>query len=167
MIYATAQNLLNWFDSQELAQLSTPKRYPVVDAVLLELTVSGGDRSAYTALEIEAADVALVVINESLTAATNLIDSYLAQQYSLPLAQSQVDTSPIPRTCGDIARYELSDDQAAEPVTQRYDRALRWLLHIAKGAATLGPGEPEPAGGGAVVVSGPDRIFTRNSMKGL
>ena len=166
MPYATPQNLLDWFDAQELAQLATPKRYPVIDALLLELTVSGGDRSAYTPEEIEAADAALAVINEALDASDAIIDSYLGQRYELPLSQTQIDASPLPRYCGDLARYQLADDQEVETITKRYDRALRWLRDLADGKASIGAGEPEQASG-AVVISGPSRIFGRDRMKGL
>jgi len=167
MIYATPQNLLDWFDAQELSQLATPKRYAVVDTVLLELTVSGGDRSAYMQPEIDAADAALVVINEALDAADAVIDSYAGKRYQLPLSQAQIDASPLPRYAGDIARYQLTDDQEVDTITKRYDRALRWLRDLADGKASIGVGEPVATSGGAVVVSGPERIFTRNTLKGL
>ena len=166
-MYATPSDMIAWFDAQEISQLATPKRYPVVDAVLLELTASGGDRSSYPPADIEAADAALAVINDALIAATNLIDSYLTNRYTVPLAQAQIDTSPLPRICGDVARYELSDDKAIDTIKQRYDNALRWLRDVAAGNATLGAGDPAPVGGGAVVVNGPGRIFSRNTMKGL
>lgn len=167
MSYATATNLLNWFDSQELAQLATPKRYAVVDAILLELTASGGDRSAYPQPDIDAADATLTVISDALTAASKLIDSYLGDRYSLPLSQAQVDASPLPRYCGDVARYQLSDDQEVETITKRYDRALMWLRDLASGKAALGAADPQAATSGTVVVSGPTRIFGRERMKGL
>lgn len=167
MIYATATQLLQWFDAQEIAQLATPRRYSVVDAELLELTASSGDRSAYNDLEIEAADATLVVINEALTAGTMIINSYVGQRYDLPLAQSQIDASPIPRHCGNIARYELTDDKEVEAITGRYKGALQWLRDIAIGKASLGTGEPAPAGGGAVVVSGPGRTFGRDRTGGV
>ncbi len=166
MPYATPQNLLDWFDAQELAQLATPKRYPVIDAVLLELTVSGGDRSAYTAQEIEAADAALASIAGALDASDAIIDSYVGKRYQLPLSQTQIDASPLPRYSGDLARYQLTDDQEVETITKRYDRALRWLRDLANGSASIGEGEPEQTSG-AVVISGPTRIFGRDRMKGL
>lgn len=162
MLYAIAPDLLQWFDAQEIAQLATPKRYPVVDAVLMELTANSGDRSAYTPLEIEAADAALEVITDALQAASLTIDSYLRERYTLPLSQPTIDASPLARTCGDIARYELNPSQEIEAVSKRHDKALRWLRDLANGVVGLGGGEPEPAGGGAVVISGPGRVFGRD-----
>lgn len=166
-MYTTALDLLQWFDAQEIAQAATPKRYPVVDAVLLELTASGGDRSAYTALQIEAADAALVVINEALAAASLTIDSYLRERYTLPLTQAIIDTSPLARTCGDLARFELNPGQDVEPLNKRHDKALRWLRDVANGVVSLGASDPIPASSGGVVVAGPERVFGRDRMRGL
>lgn len=161
-MYATASDLLVWFDAQEIAQLATPKRYSVVDAVLLELTAAGGDRSAYSAPQIEAADAALAVINDALSAASLSIDSYVRERYTLPLAQGVIDASPLARTCADIARFELNPNQEIEAVTKRHDKALRWLRDLATGVVSLGAGDPVPAASGGVVVSGPERMFGRD-----
>lgn len=137
-LYANPTNLLAWFDAQEIAQLATPKRYPVVDAVLLELTASSGDRSAYTQPEIEAADAALARIDGAISNADAEIDSYIGGRYTLPLDAALVSGSGLPRKCGDIARYLLMDDRATDEATSRYDNTLRWLRDVARGVATLG-----------------------------
>ncbi|OOZ41664.1 hypothetical protein BOW53_03015 [Solemya pervernicosa gill symbiont] len=160
-MYSTASSLINRFDATEVAQFATPKRYPVVDALLLELTAESGDRSAYAAEDIEAADAALVNINQALETASQTIDSYLGKRHTLPLSASQISSSPLPGYCEDIARYLLNDDQELEKVTKRHDRALRWLRDLADGKASLGGGEPSTSQGGAAVVTGPGRRFKR------
>lgn len=167
-MYATALNLLHWFDVREIAQLATPSQYTVVTDVLLELTITGGDRSSYSPQDIQAADAAVNVINEALNGASKFMDSYLESQYQLPLPQGQIGASTLPPICGDIARYKLYDDKPTDVVRKRFEDALHWLRDVAAGRASLGAGEPaSTTSGGSVVVSGPGRIFSRNSMKGL
>ena len=50
-----------------------------------------------------------------------------------------------------------------------YKNAVNLLKEIGRGNVSLGvPGIPEDQpGGGAAVVSSPDRLFTRDKMKGL
>lgn len=168
MSYATAADLLERYESDLLAQRAAPEGTRV-SGVLLALTVSGGDRSAFTADEIAAADLGLARIEEALSDAVGVVDSYLSTKYTLPL-------SPVPRlirrlTC-DIARYFLWGDSASiDGVEDReYKAALKTLASIRDGEQQLGV-QPEPtapaSGVAAELIHVEERLFTRDSMRGL
>src|SRR5690606_22641105 len=135
MTYATAQDMLDRYDAQELAQLAVPKEHVSIDAMLLALTVSAGDRSAYTVDDIAAADAALAKIQRALADATGEINGHLQSRYRLPLA---VVPPNLQRYCCDIARFNLNDDHPPEHVSKRFDQAIDYLVRVAKGAISLG-----------------------------
>lgn len=101
---------------------------------LIELT----DRNDLGAIDVS-------VLNDAIGDASNLIDSHLRRGYALPLTQSMVDSSPIKRHCGDIARYLLHDNGATDEVKNRYDQAVHWLRDIAAGKASLGEQDVQAA----------------------
>lgn len=138
MTYATALNLLDRFGDREMAERAAPDD-PAVTAELLRLTVEGGDRSAYTQAERDAADRALARMELRLADAAAQIDSYLTPNYPLPLAAELVAASPLEEVNCDLARYALYDDRAPEFVTERYDRRVKWLRDVSAGRASLGP----------------------------
>ena len=131
-MYATASQLIKRFDAQELAQVAVPKE---IDAALLVLTIDEGDRSAYTAAEIAAADAALVKVNQALTDASGDVDSYLEAKHTLPLSSVPLKLEQV---CCDIARYNLYDDHATEHISKRYDDAIKYLTKVSKGDISLG-----------------------------
>ena len=135
MNYASAQDLIDRFDAQELAQLAVPKEHVSIDAALLKLSVQSSNRAAYKPDEIKAADAALVKINRALGDATSEIDAWLQGRYTLPLASP---SAMIKLKCADIARYLLHDDHPTEQVRQRYDDAIRYLNKVANGQISLG-----------------------------
>jgi len=75
------------------------------------------------------------VLDQAIADADADINAYLTA-YPLPLA---VVPANLTRLACDIARYYLHDDQAIEPVTTRYDTAIKYLMAVAKGQITLGP----------------------------
>jgi len=135
-MYATALQLLDLFGDKEVAILSTNDA--AVDGVLLRLTVEAGDRAAYSAADIAAADQALVKINKAITGATNFINSYISPRYTLPLTQAMIDGSSLVDVCADIARHRLSDDRVTEEVENRFVQARSWLRDISMNKASLG-----------------------------
>lgn len=137
MPYATAINMLDRFGDHEMAQRGAPAD-PAVTAELLRLTVTGGDRSAYTDAEQDAADAAAARIELALADAAAQIDSYLSPTYALPLAAELVAASNLEQVTCELARYNLYDDRAPEFVQDRYDRRLRWLRDVAANKASLG-----------------------------
>lgn len=71
--------------------------------------------------------------------ASSEADSYLSARYPTPI-------SPVPpiltNVVGDIARYRLTGHNTLENdvILRRYEKAIEWLLRIAKGLADL-PGQ--------------------------
>ncbi len=134
-MYTTALQLLK-FGDKEVALLSSEEA--AVDGALLRLTVEAGDRSAYSAEDIAAADQALVDINSAITSATNFINSYISPRYTLPLAQALIDGSSLADVCADISRHRLSNDRVTEEVENRFIQARSWLRDISMNKASLG-----------------------------
>lgn len=162
--YASTEDLFERFDAQELAQLAVPKEHVSIEADLLKLTVTKGNRSRYKAAEQKAADAALVKINRALADATSEINAHLQGRYQLPLV-----TPPemIKLKCADIARYLLHDDHPTEQVKQRYEDAMRYLNKVANGQISLGVNQDNKAPQTARTVRfvpGP-RVFSRDNAR--
>jgi phage gp36-like protein len=153
---------------RELTQI-----FELADEQLLSLTIAGGDRSAYTAEQIAAADAALSEIDASITRADGEIDTYLVQRgYTVPVSAVQF---PVLTTWARmIARYHLQPqrDRSSEEtgrVERDYRPALAALAQVADGKRSLGADDPlaqAVTAGGAEVTSA-ERIFTRKTMQGL
>jgi len=158
--YATASDLMAYAGADELAQVATPTDLSVVTGALMRLTVDAGDRSAFTAPEIAAADAALVNINQSLTDASEIVDGHLEARYTLPL-------SPVPKVLRvftmDLARFRLHDQNAPDEVSGRYKTAAKFLENLAKGAITLGAGDPNQ-GADAPQFTPPSRVFDADTL---
>lgn len=138
MTYATQQDLIDRFGEAELRELADRDGDDVIDAA---------------------------VVGAALNDASNRIDSYIGQRYDLPLA-----TTPplLEQLCCDIARHRLFKDDPPEIVSVNYNHALRALRDIADGRASLDLGGAEPApAGDAVLTTGPDRVFTKDTLKGF
>src|SRR2546427_4656677 len=52
--------------AQELAQVATPERYPVVDDALMDATLLGSDRSAFDPADVAIADEAAAHVQSAL-----------------------------------------------------------------------------------------------------
>jgi phage gp36-like protein len=101
------------------------------------------------------------------------IDSHIGARYELPLAA----TPPVlVQLCVDIAVYRLAQSGAirTEEDRTRYEDAVAHLGRIARGHATLAlpeagdPDDPtEGLGPRPVVTSGPERVFSRDKLRGL
>ena len=140
--YVTQANLVERFGETELAQLT--------DTVNRPASVIAGDR-------VEAA----------CRDASALIDSYLAQRYTLPPGG---DMPPVlVRIAGDIALYYLHGSRARDdhPVTMRHRDALAWLRDVARGTVQLEADGPDaaPSQGGAGF-SGGRPVFARDRPRG-
>ncbi|RVA07642.1 DUF1320 domain-containing protein [Mesorhizobium sp. M7A.F.Ca.US.002.01.1.1] len=143
MSYAVKQDLIDRFGEKELRELT--------------------DRTNRPPTTIDD-----TVVGRAVNDATALIDGYIAKKYSLPLV-----TVPdiLVKVAADLARYFLHGKAADKdsPVTAAYNQAVAWLKDVAKGLIELDDGgeAPEPAGGGAIKTSAPNRVFTRDSLKGF
>jgi phage gp36-like protein len=137
-MYTAIQTMIDLFGASEMAQLGDPDLSSSVTGELLQLTVDGGDRSAYTQAEQDAADAAVVRINNSISTAEKRINSYISPRYSLPLSQTLIDESSLPQAAADIARYLLMDDKATDEADTRFRHSIAWLRDVQANKASLG-----------------------------
>lgn len=98
-------------------------------------------------------------VEQELADASAEIDSYLANRWPTPLAE----TPPLIARAACVLAREGLDRQGRDPVTEAAKRIRAWLKDLAQGKATLGGGEdgapaPEAESGGAEVIA-PDRVF--------
>lgn len=167
MPYATATELLERFDAEEIAQRADRNIPRLLTAEILTAAATGGDLSAYTADEQAAAAKALALINRALADAGSEIDSYVSTRYSVPL-------TPVPsfinRTACDLARYYLYDDQVTETIQKRRDGAIGVLRDISTGKSSLGDPATAPAASpqsGAVHLESDDSVWRRDRSEGF
>lgn len=100
------------------------------------------------------------VIEAAISDAGAEIDGYLSA-YPLPLS---VIPASLTLKCCDIARYYLYDDHAPEHVEKRYERAIKYLEQVARGAIGLGiddAGNQPETENSALMESG-GRVFGRD-----
>ena len=145
-MYVTAAQLATRYGYAELAQLAQPDDAVTVAPEMLRLTVEGGDRSAYSADETDAADHAVAAIDTAIADAGAEIDGYLAGRYTLPLAEVP---EVLALRAAQVARYHLSNDQLIDKVEAAYKAAVRWLEWVSSGRIqlTTATGEAEATGG--------------------
>lgn len=108
-------------------------------------------------------------IDRAIQQAQSEIDAYAQKQYPVPF-------DPVPdiivKVCADIALYNLfsrrgfTEDGGDRVIQERYKAAVKLLENLAKGLVTLGgaPAPPPPEG---PRFEGPERIFSRESLKGM
>lgn len=127
MPYTTRDQLIEQFGLDEMLQLADPDGTGVVS------------------------DVALL---PRIQDAEFLINAYAAPRYAVPLDQAIVDSSPIPRVCGDLVRYALMHGVPTDESRRRHDDAMRFLRDLQAGKVTLGAQDTEAdATAGRVVVA--------------
>ena len=143
MPYATLTDLIEAFGESEATRLTAPEGD--LDGPVVEARVT-----------------------RALTEASDLIDSYLARRYAVPLP------APFPpavtRACGVLARFQLAHGEQREPTEQmRLDRkeTIAWLEALAEGRAIL-PGAVAAAGssGAGARVSDRPRAFSDAALQG-
>ncbi|MGY3943384.1 gp436 family protein [Aeromonas tecta] len=109
-------------------------------------------------------------IDEALGTADDEINGYLSRRYVLPLPEVP---DLLKRQAVVIAFYWLGDrdNQVTDLLQDRYDRAITKLKEIASGKLDLGLPTPEQPPEGVVgkveLVQENERLFTRNSLKGV
>lgn len=108
------------------------------------------------------------VVAAALIKASEEIDSYLCQRYTLPLA-----TVPgvLLGICCDIAMYRLSINSTAmtEEKRTRYEDAIKWLRDVAKGVAGIGVLEEGSDSDDVATVTSTSeaRLFSRMKLAGV
>ena len=108
------------------------------------------------------------VVTRAITAAESEVNSYVAQRYQLPLAE----TPPVlVQVTVDIAIYRLADtpDRMTENHRKRYEDARGWLTKLAQNTVRLDviPSATPNTAHGGVYKTGPDKLFTREGLKGV
>lgn len=167
MAYVTPAQLAENPGALELAQVASDPGSPVVDTDLMALTLRGGDRSAYTAPEIAAADAAALRIDQASDGADSLIDGYLGKRYPLPLANAPGLLAVWARA---IVRYTLHKDRItddrSDPVARDYRDAMKLLEQVAVGKFSLGLDDPTLTAGaaGEVQFTTGDKVFGRRVL---
>ena len=96
------------------------------------------------------------VADDGIAFASDLIDGYLRERYSLPI--SSVPRNLIGVAC-DIARYRYYQDQPTDLVVMRYQAALDWLRDVSKGIVNIEIID-EPISN-FIASSTPEQVFTR------
>lgn len=136
-MYATEEDMRIRFGEELLEQLSPPGE--------------AGDAAATLAV--------------ALADATELIDSYAAARYRVPL---EPVPAPVRRWCADIARWFLDQARTDEAIRKAYEDAIAGLKDMARGVIVFQcrgiASEDTP--NGQVAMSGPKRMFSMESLKG-
>lgn len=143
MAYLTLPQLAEIPGALELAQVASSAHGTVVAAALMEATLRGTSRSAWTAEQIADADLAKARIEQAIAEAGDVVDGYLARRYSLPLA-----TTPglLVTWARAITRYKLHQHRlgtdSVDPVVRDYRDAIKFLEQVAAGKFSLGVDDP-------------------------
>jgi phage gp36-like protein len=96
--------------------------------------------------------------------AAQIIDTYLAARYDLPLASVPV---VLKGYAADMARYQLDSISPRDDVRKRYDDALKWLAMVAQGRVELGLSDAGAEVGpqGTVRYMAPARVFDADTLR--
>lgn len=163
MNYATVSNMCLWFGCREMAELASPDDGGLCPSELLRALVAGQPTGAWTAEQVETASRAVARIEDVLDSASRIAEGYLSTTHALPLDPAIIAASPLSRMVGDIARHLLHDDQDLPVVTQRRDRAVRWLEQVSRGQVNLSATTTATTGVGMPVMTSAPSIFGRSA----
>lgn len=162
MSLITPADLLTPHGARELAQLASPEGHAVLEAALLEATLRGTDRSAWSAEELALADQAAETIGLACAFANALLGRIGAGR-----TLSDTEQTLLSGYARDVARYQLYDDAKLpeeHPVRLRYRDAVRFVERVASGLESLGQTVLGSAGSPASVA--PTRTFSADSLSG-
>lgn len=138
MPYATQQNLIDRFGESELLALADRDNNDVVEAAIVDDAIGDADR---------------------------IIDGYISARYDLPLSSTPEILTAF--AC-DIARYRLHIDSPPDVVRDRYKDAIKGLMDISAGKASLDvDGKEADAKPGGIAISSSSPLFGRDAMKGF
>lgn len=165
-MYASAVQLLDRYNAEEIAQRADHSVPPLVDGELLQKAAAGDDLSDYTPEQQQAAAKALANVERALQDAGHTINSYISGRYQLPLSQAP---AVLELHCCQIARFVLFDDAAPEQIKSLFQASLKYLRDVSSGAADLGltaTGTTAAPSSGAEMVSSP-LVFSRDNGRGF
>lgn len=104
---------------------------------------------------------------KALEDACGIVNAWIGARYDLPL------TPPFPEvliSCTvDIAFYRLHFRHGVltDEIKDRHKQCMEMLKAIADGDASLGLDDPPTSVGGAASIVGPERLFTRTTLRNL
>ena len=140
MAYCTQTDLLEQISEDKLKQLTDDADTGSIDTSVVERAIENAD---------------------------SLIDSYCGVKFAVPFSTVPAIIRAIST---DIAIYNLYSRGigAPETIKERYDEMVDFLKDVAKGRATLGENDPDgvPSESNKPEISGSDRIFSRDKLKG-
>lgn len=167
MSYATATELLERFDANEIAQRADRGVPRLVTAQLMKDVAAGSSLAGYTPEQQARAAEALEIVQRALQDADDTINGYISARYTLPL---QVVPGALNRVACELARYFLFDDQVTDVIKDRYTAAMKWLAEVAKGMVSLGAdaesGE-QPRSSAAAELDTSGRVWRREDSRGF
>lgn len=175
MPYITHAELAERPGARELAQAASPEDQPVVAIELMDATLRGLDRGAWSADEIAVADEALRRIDEAVAEADATIDGYLARRgYALPLQLAAA--GPAKLLAGwsrAITHYLLAKvgikDEKTSPIARDCRDAHKLLAQVAEGKFSLGAADPQDSAqngsGTDVRFAYPEPVFGRKQLR--
>ncbi|MBF0422779.1 MAG: DUF1320 family protein [Magnetococcales bacterium] len=161
MRYVSVADFCRWFGFEEMAQLTRPDDKDAVSPDLLREIVSGEWDANWTDEQLDVAFQAAQRIDAVLEDASRLADGYLAVRYTLPLAADVIAASALPRMVGDLAHYQLYDDQEVAHITNKMKLAVDWLEGVSRGLVRLGADAPVQTTIGTPVIDSTPRVFGR------
>lgn len=172
MPYVTLQQLAERPGALDLAALASAEHEALVEAELMDASLRGADRGAWSVEQRAAADAAIARIQDAVAEADALIDGFLTQRgYVLPLdlAPMGAAVAMLSGWSRAITRYLLSknriSDESKDPVARDYRDALKLLRLVAEGKFGLGLAEPvPPASGTDVRFDGAPNVFGRDQL---
>jgi len=95
------------------------------------------------------------------------VDGYCGKRYKVPFT---APTRLVKRLVANLAAYNLYARRGmiAEDIASMRKDAIKTLENISKGVVSLGmEPQPPPAAETGGIISGPKKVFGRNSMKGF
>ena len=167
MAYITHQQLAESPGARELAQVASDEHHPQVAYELMQLTLLGEDRSAWSVEDVELADQALQRIDEARQDADGLINGYLRQRgYALPLTPVHRLVTVWSRA---ITRYYLHRHrmtmESNDPIVRDYRDALKLLQQVADGKLSLGADDDLASGSAGMPQVRPGSSRLRDALR--
>ena len=103
-------------------------------------------------------------LDQAIAKADALIDSYVGNRYSLPLAEIP---PVLAEMALDLVRYNL-DKSPDEIIKDRNDKAIKYLERVSAGKASLGiPQASEPVSLDTAEIQSGGNVFHRDNSKGF
>jgi len=159
MTYATAQDMLDRYGADEIAQRAF-LHDDQVDVDLLRATVAGSSVAAWSTVEQTAGTNALARINTCLADADKVILGYVRARYG---TQPTLTTSAdLTRVCAELARFYLHDDPQREDAGVLPQSVKTWLADFATGKIDLDA--PAATSDDLVEISFEEAIMTRTKL---